>query len=64
MEQKLSLFIVCVVNTMLLIMLVMFTFGFCIPVINDYKTQLDILKNRGCVVSQKEYYEWRNKYDE
>lgn len=64
MEQKLSLFVLCVVNTLLLIMLVLFTFGFCIPVIEDYKTQLDILKNKGCEVSYEEFIEWRNKYDE
>ena len=64
MEQKLGLYILCVVNTIMLVLLLLFTFGFCIPVIEDYKTQLDILENRGCKVSYDEYIEWRNKYDE
>lgn len=63
MEQKLSLFVLCVINTTLLILLSMFTFGFCIPVIEDYKTQLEILQNKGCEVSYKEFIEWRNKND-
>lgn len=63
MEQKLGLFVLCVVNTILLVLLMLFTFGFCIPVIEDYKTQLDILENRGCEVSYDEYVEWRNKND-
>lgn len=61
MEQKLILHIVCIIAVPLLVLLSLFTFGFCIPVILDYKDQLDILENKGCEVSNLEYQEWQNR---
>lgn len=67
MEQKLDVenvaIVVIVVSVVLLVLLSLFTFGFCIPVIEDYKTQLDIFKDKGCEVSYEEYMERRELYD-
>ena len=63
MDKELSLYIVCTTATSVLVFLSIFTFGFCIPIINDYKTQLDILKNKGCAVSYEEYVKWSREYE-
>ncbi len=63
MEQKLTLYTICIIAVSFLVLLSLFTFGFCIPVILDFKEQLDILENKGCEVSHQELEEWRDERD-
>lgn len=49
------IFAISMVVVLYAIILTLFVFIFCIPVIDDYRTQLEILKNRGCVVSEEEW---------